>query len=129
MPFNSARATCPRGPTGLADGLELESTPTRDGESAPRHSRWHKASQLQWFPRFRTSGTELGYTSITISKFDEGFQGRAQTLTQTAITLRSYSAAALHYKRGASCLESRFEAPVNGCRQYLASMIEYNSKT
>src|ERR1700754_3388653 len=39
VPFKSARATCSSRPTGLADGLELESTPTRDGESSPRHLR------------------------------------------------------------------------------------------
>jgi hypothetical protein len=39
VPFKSARATHLSRPTGLADGLELESTPTRNGESAPRHSR------------------------------------------------------------------------------------------
>ncbi len=49
VPFKSAQATCPSRPTGLADGLELESTPTRIGESAPRHPHW----RMQWFPRSR----------------------------------------------------------------------------
>ena len=49
MPFKSARATCSSRPTGLADGLELESTPTRIGESAPRHP----AVRMHWFPRYR----------------------------------------------------------------------------
>ena len=62
MPFKSARATHPSRPTGLADGLELESTPTRSGESAPRHP----LSRTRWFPRFRARGAELGYTLNTI---------------------------------------------------------------
>ena len=49
VPFKSARATHPSRPTGLADGLELESTPTRSGESAPRHST---VKRMRWFPRF-----------------------------------------------------------------------------
>ena len=53
MPFKSARATHPSRPTGLADGLELESTPTRDGESAPRHLQRRWSRQMRWFPRFR----------------------------------------------------------------------------
>src|SRR4051812_32176167 len=43
VPFNVARATHPNRPTGLADGLELESTPTRNGESAPRHPQLRDA--------------------------------------------------------------------------------------
>ena len=50
MPFKSARATRSSRPTGLADGLELESTPTRIGESAPRHPKL----RMHWFPRSRT---------------------------------------------------------------------------
>ena len=50
MPFKSAQATRPSRPTGLADGLELESTPTRISESAPRHPLW----RTRWFPRSRT---------------------------------------------------------------------------
>src|SRR5436189_5975140 len=49
VPFKSAQATRPSRPTGLADGLELESTPTRNGESAPRHP----AVRMHWFPRSR----------------------------------------------------------------------------
>jgi len=49
VPFKSAQATRPSRPTGLADGLELESTPTRIGESAPRHP----AVRMHWFPRYR----------------------------------------------------------------------------
>jgi hypothetical protein len=52
VPFKSARATRSSRPTGLADGLELESTPTRIGESAPRHP----ANRMRWFPRFRARG-------------------------------------------------------------------------
>ena len=59
MPFKSAQATCPSRPTGLADGLELESTPTRIGESAPRHP----AVRMRWFPRSRA-----GWRGIRLHK-------------------------------------------------------------
>jgi hypothetical protein len=49
VPFKSAQETHLSRPTGLADGLELESTPTRNGESAPRHPLW----RTHWFPRSR----------------------------------------------------------------------------
>ena len=59
MPFKSARATHPSRPTGLADGLELESTPTRIGESAPRHPQCGCVGS----PAPTPSGAELGYTA------------------------------------------------------------------
>jgi hypothetical protein len=62
VPFKSARATHSGRPTRLADGLELESTPTRNGESSPRQPRSRWRVRLQWFPRFRTCRAELGYT-------------------------------------------------------------------
>ena len=71
MPFKSAQATCPSRPTGLADGLELESTPTRIGESAPRHP----AIRMQWFPRSRAIGTVLGYTGTNIYSHSPFYQG------------------------------------------------------
>jgi hypothetical protein len=64
VPFKSAQATRPSRPTGLADGLELESTPTRTGESAPRHP----AVRMHWFPRSAPTGAVLGYTSVTIDR-------------------------------------------------------------
>ena len=63
MPFKSAQATCPNRPTGLADGLELESTPTRNGESAPRHLQ----CKCVGFPGPAPSGAELGYTPVSLS--------------------------------------------------------------
>lgn len=62
MPFKSAQATRPSRPTGLADGLELESTPTRIGEFAPRHP----AGGCFGSPAPAPIGAELGYTGITI---------------------------------------------------------------
>ena len=64
MPFKSARATRPSRPTGLADGLELESTLTRTGESAPRHP----AVGCIGSPAPAPSGAVLGYTSVTIDR-------------------------------------------------------------
>ena len=64
MPFKSAQATYPSRPTGLADGLELESTPTRIGESAPRHP----AFECDGSPASAPVGVELGYTSVTIDR-------------------------------------------------------------
>ncbi len=66
MPFKSARATRSSRPTGLADGLELESTPNRYGESAPRHLSRLAPRQMRWFPRSHIIGVRLGYTLITI---------------------------------------------------------------
>jgi len=64
VPFKSARATCSNRPTGLADGLELESTPTRNGESAPRHSRVANALG----PPLQAIRPGLGYTVTTIER-------------------------------------------------------------
>ena len=62
MPFKSAQATRPSRPTGLADGLELESTLTRTGESAPRHP----AVRMHWFPRSRAVWRGIRLHSVTI---------------------------------------------------------------
>ena len=70
MPFKSARATCSSRPTGLADGLELESTPTRNGESAPRHSQVANALG----PPLQAVRPGLGYTAITIERGAVGDQ-------------------------------------------------------
>ena len=59
MPFKSAQETHLSRPTGLADGLELESTPTRIGESAPRHPQL----RMRWFPRFHA-----GWRGIRLHK-------------------------------------------------------------
>src|SRR4051812_14392300 len=81
VPFKSARATHPSGPTGLADGLELESTPTRNGESAPRHLLRHSPQRMQWFPRYRARGAVFGYTPTTIV-------GRTQSLQEDQLFWR-----------------------------------------
>lgn len=72
MPFQSARATHPSGPTGLADGLELKGAPTRIGESTPRRPQW----RTHWFPRSRAVHAGLGYTSANIGSQPAGKQGR-----------------------------------------------------
>jgi len=90
VPFKSARATHPSGPTGLADGLELESTPTRDGESAPRHLRLAMPRQMRWFPRFRTTGAELGYTPITIKWWKFRVQGQRRKPLQVTAAAWTY---------------------------------------
>jgi hypothetical protein len=33
---------------------------------------------MQWFPRFHTTGAELGYTPTTIDKWNLGLQGQRQ---------------------------------------------------
>lgn len=62
VPFQSLRDTRPEPPTRLADGLGLESAPTRNGESAPRRPRL----RTRWVPRSRKQVAGLGYTSVTI---------------------------------------------------------------
>src|SRR5215207_1914780 len=62
VPFQSARATHPSGPTGLADGLGLKGAPTRIGESTPRRPQL----RTRWFPRSRAVHAGLGYTSANI---------------------------------------------------------------
>src|SRR5215212_4087614 len=59
VPFKSAQTTCPSRPTRLADGLELESTPTRIGESAPRHPL---VGERIGSPAPAPCDAELGYT-------------------------------------------------------------------
>jgi hypothetical protein len=72
VPFQSAQATHPSGPTGLADGLELKGAPTRIGESTPRRPQW----RTRWFPRSRAVYAGLGYTSANIGSQPAGKQGR-----------------------------------------------------
>src|SRR5690242_4434614 len=63
VPFKSAQATHLGRPTGLADGLELESTPTRIGKSAPRYLQ----CKYVGFPGPAPFSAGLGYTTISLA--------------------------------------------------------------
>ena len=84
VPFKSARATHPSGPTGLADGLELKGAPTRIGESTPRRRR----KRTRWFPRSRARCAGLGYTFANIKSGATKNQGRLCGAARNAIQRR-----------------------------------------